>query len=245
MNMLRRLHTASILLGGTDGTASTHFEMYDPVSGNWTVTGDLTKRRYEYTRSSLQNGSVIVAGQMKRYAHTATVLPNGKVMVTGGDDYTGNPSTGNLTIITRESISIQSIEKLKDNGANRGCFSLLHSLWFIDEISCTCGQPVEDFHILSHSPLPVNLDDEHQELGKITAILNVTNSDIVFCQKNLQSLGIRDIFFVNGIVSNALSNPQQLYSITISDTPTPTPSRWYESIHFANRRIPQYRCITT
>jgi hypothetical protein len=86
-------------------------ELYDPVSGSFSLTGiPFTPRSYGHTATLLPNGKVLIAGGFgadelssaelydpatgtfsptgamitARVYHTATLLPNGKVIVTGG-----------------------------------------------------------------------------------------------------------------------------------------------------------------
>ena len=119
----RYLYTATLLPNGqvlvAGGGANCFFcdvlasaELYDPVSGMWTVTGSLATARREHTATLLPNGKVLVAGGYNgdllssaelydpatglwtrtgsmataRYSHSATLLPNGKVLVAGGFD---------------------------------------------------------------------------------------------------------------------------------------------------------------
>jgi galactose oxidase-like protein len=89
-------------------------QLYDPVTGTWSYSGNLNARRDSHTATLLPNGEVLVAGgydwnsradlnSAERYdanngmwiatgnlntarnRHTATLLPNGKLLVAGGN----------------------------------------------------------------------------------------------------------------------------------------------------------------
>jgi len=138
LNEARFYHTATLLsdgrvlvAGGTGqrpqtfpypGLAST--ELYDPVTGNCTVTGNLNAGRLLHTATLLLNGKVLVAGgwpdhthngimssaelynpatgiwtptigmNVGRAGHTATLLSDGKVMVVGASR--GLPNSAEL-----------------------------------------------------------------------------------------------------------------------------------------------------
>jgi N-acetylneuraminic acid mutarotase len=126
LNTPRYLHTATLLpngkvlvAGGITNTTPPDFgvttsaELYDPVTGTWSVTGSLNIARFWYTATLLQNGKVLVAGGggsgvgdnsaelydpatgtwsttgnliATRYGQTATLLQNGKVLIAGGSN---------------------------------------------------------------------------------------------------------------------------------------------------------------
>jgi hypothetical protein len=117
-------HTATLLpngkvlaAGGSQGTLPPPYgelssaELYDPVSGNWSLTGSLQFARQNHAAVLLPDGTVLVAGgggsyaaissaerfdptngfwtaanslKIARDAHTATWLPDGKALITGG-----------------------------------------------------------------------------------------------------------------------------------------------------------------
>jgi N-acetylneuraminic acid mutarotase len=89
-------------------------ELYDALTGSWTVTGGMSFARSMHTASVLPNGKMLVAGgenifgplstaelydpstetwttigdmNYARQIHTASVLKSGKVLITGGDNY--------------------------------------------------------------------------------------------------------------------------------------------------------------
>lgn len=131
MNTAREGHTAVLLADGRvlvaggggvvvngggnteDPLAMVSAELYDPSTGTWTVTGNLTIERGEHSATVLPDGRVLVAGAwngqrmsasaelydpnsgtwtatgamgMPRAAQSATLLPDGKVLVAGGGD---------------------------------------------------------------------------------------------------------------------------------------------------------------
>ena len=115
-------HTATRLLDGrglvaggwTGGSARNTLrssELYDPLAGSWSSTGQLTRGREGQTATLLADGRVLVTGGVisganqqsaevydprtgtwtstglmlsQRYGSTATLLPDGRVLVTGG-----------------------------------------------------------------------------------------------------------------------------------------------------------------
>jgi hypothetical protein len=131
LNGRRSNHTATLLpngkvlvAGGYSVNSSTIIatassELYDPITGKFTTTGNLITARGEFTSTLLGNGKVLVAGGFvnntplggafpdvaaelydplsgtftvtskmtySRHAHTATLLNNGNVLIMGGQE---------------------------------------------------------------------------------------------------------------------------------------------------------------
>jgi hypothetical protein len=124
MNTPRIYHTATLLpdgnvlaAGGYDptnnGIGLNSCELYNPVSGTWSITGSMSINRIDHTATLLSNGQVLVAGgsdgsgnilnscevydptagfwflkgslnNARRAGHTAINLTNGEVLVAGG-----------------------------------------------------------------------------------------------------------------------------------------------------------------
>jgi hypothetical protein len=122
MSIGRHLHTATLLRDGTvliTGGISyspslvyvSSVELYNPMTGTWTMTNSLSQARANHTATLLPDGKVLIAGgasnttaiataetydpttgtwktvgsmSAARYYHTATLLLNGKVLVAGG-----------------------------------------------------------------------------------------------------------------------------------------------------------------
>jgi hypothetical protein len=106
------------LLTGT-GTMFSSAETYNPASGQWTLTGSMSKTRSRASATLLGNGKVLVAGGLDNHAHglataelydpatgkftatgsmsvgregrPATLLRDGRVLVVGSDDSDGTP----------------------------------------------------------------------------------------------------------------------------------------------------------
>ena len=67
MTSSRSTHTASVLnngeilvVGGLNAVALNSTELYDPLTGIWTVTSTLNYGRYLHTESSLTNGKILI-----------------------------------------------------------------------------------------------------------------------------------------------------------------------------------------
>ncbi|NVN91363.1 MAG: hypothetical protein HXX11_12280 [Desulfuromonadales bacterium] len=126
MTSNRSNHTATLLPNGKVLIAGGHYyntagdtyvntaEIYDPLAGTFTATGNMNAIRSDHTATLLPNGKVLVAGGNSTYSgnyantaeiydpatgaftattgnmagarayHTATLLPSGKVLVAGG-----------------------------------------------------------------------------------------------------------------------------------------------------------------
>lgn len=136
LNQARQYHTATLLANGqvlvVGGYVPGFFdvyltsaELYDPITGTWTMTGTLNESRGEHTATLLNNGQVLVVGGYAgpsglrastelydpnsglwtmtgslsgpaRRQHTTTLLPNGNVLVAGGSG--SGFINGNLSI---------------------------------------------------------------------------------------------------------------------------------------------------
>jgi hypothetical protein len=106
---------------GSGGEIINTAELFDPTSGNFTVTSPMNVARHIHTATLLRNGKVLIAGghggwntaelfdpasgtftsispmNFARYHHTATVLPSGKVLLAGGFDANSLDNNGQFS----------------------------------------------------------------------------------------------------------------------------------------------------
>jgi N-acetylneuraminic acid mutarotase len=128
MSQGRFMHTVSVLPNGkvlvTGGGTMTQdnviqpldtCELYDPMTGKWSMTSSMNTARAYHTATVLPNGKVLIVGCESEYGttpelydpitgnwtptadidiaqvmHTATLLMNGQVLVAGGEAYSFN-----------------------------------------------------------------------------------------------------------------------------------------------------------
>jgi hypothetical protein len=117
------LPTGKVLVaGGFDADATNTAELYDPETGQWTMTGAMVEARYDHSATLLLTGKVLVVGGVDRgfkasaelydpttgqwqataplpaarIDNTATLLASGQVLVLGGLSSDGETASAEL-----------------------------------------------------------------------------------------------------------------------------------------------------
>jgi len=132
------LQNGQVLIAG-GGTASA--ELYNPSTGVFTATGDMTVSRTGHTATVLLDGRVLIAGGETaasaelydpvsgtftstgsmsewRSGHTAMLLHDGTVLVTGPDDTAElfSPGTGTFSLVGGLSTGLGATATLRNDG---------------------------------------------------------------------------------------------------------------------------------
>jgi Galactose oxidase, central domain len=89
------LANGKVLIAGGEslsGNSTATTELYDPLTGAWTLTGNMHAGRLEHAAVLLKNGTVLVSGGKRVTAATVTFLPSAEIYnaTTGFWTTTGN-----------------------------------------------------------------------------------------------------------------------------------------------------------
>jgi hypothetical protein len=121
------LHNGKVLIAGGEGSttavnppsALATAELYDPRTGAFSLTGDMTAARRHHTATLLADGTVLIAGgtgadsaelydpstgafivtgkmATPHVSHTATLLHDGRVLISGGFGVGGSPANAEV-----------------------------------------------------------------------------------------------------------------------------------------------------
>jgi len=128
-----------LVAGGTsDYGDSANGELYDPSTGNFTATTNMTRARAYSTATLLRDGTVLIAGggypsissaelydpasgtftttadlTSRRVDHTATLLMDGRVLITGGADARSSPTSSAELYVPNIPVPAQIVNGLR------------------------------------------------------------------------------------------------------------------------------------